>query len=634
MNNIKTLAFATTLIFTNNISAQMTNSLRMFTPNEVSINDSEYKMREKWDTDFMMSLSPEKLLYHFYKIANIRCDSTITPYNGWEATDLKGHTLGHYITAMSLLYSHSKDKEVKRRIDTVIDELKLCQDSIGSGYLSAFPESMVTYCEDTGLGWAPYYTLHKILQGLIDVYNLTGNEKALEIADKFGDYVYNRTLRLTDKAKWVRSLDIQEIGGFPDAMLNLYALTKKEKHLKAARFFHQESKLKPAQENRDILHGPHMKRKDYLFDNYFHANGTIPQFTAAAKDYELTGNEDYFQAAKNFWTMVVNHRTYCNGTTGFHEHWNYGPDSLSQELDIKAGETCCTYNMIKLSNELFRFERNSKYADYVERALINDIMGSIQPETSNFMYFHTQKAGGFKTFGRNKDVFWCCTGSGMENHQRYAESIYFGDNENSFYVNQFIASTIEWEDKGITISQTTDFPLSESSTLKIEKGTGYFTLYIRKPMWCDGMTIKINGKKASAKAQDNGYIALTNNWKAGDIIDISLPMQLHLEPLKDNPKIAAILYGPIVLAGDLGKEGVSQDLIVTTDYFYEEVPEAYQVKMEIPKLTGKMKNLSWLKKVDGKLEFTTDATSDNSRITFRPLYQINDCRFADYWTFE
>jgi DUF1680 family protein len=444
-----------------------------------------------------------------------------------------------------------------------------------------------------------------------------------------GDYIDNRMQRVTDSEQWCRNLEFMEVGGIAESLYNLYQITHKDTHLHAANCFNSiASKLLPAYRHQDLL-------SDKRTDNFHHTNATIPQFIGALRGYEVTGNDTLLRATENFWDEVVRHRTYCNGTTGYREHWNLPPDHLSEELDIKAGETCATYNMIKLSNDLFCYNPNAQYAEYVERALFNDILGSIDPQTGNFMYFHTQKPGGFKTFGRNDEVFWCCTGTGMENHQRYGESFYFHGGD-KLYVNQFVSSEVFWSDKRIKLQQTTSFPDSPSSTLRIVQGSADFDLLIRRPSWCSGFIVSVNGQKQTSKMNAEGYVLIRRSWKTGDCIKLEFQIPLRAESLKDAPQTAAIMYGPIVLAGDLGKEGVSDSLRLTTDYFYDKVPQTYQVNFVVPSLTGNMHKIgTWMEREPGiELCFSTNATSNGQKIVFYPLYRVFNHRFADYWKFQ
>jgi len=608
--------------------------LTQFTANEVTLREGEFAERQKWDKNFMLSLDVDRLLY-FFLDENHR--EGLESYGSWESYDLKGHTLGHYLTAMSMLFAQDKDPEVKRRIDRAVDGMEECQRRLGTGLITAFRLDLLEECETKGTGWAPYYTLHKLLQGLLDAYTFGQNEKALKLAIAMGDHFVQRKASIEQREiDWAHNQDIMEVGGFAESMLNLYAIIHKPEYLEVARFFHQMNKLIPAAEGCDVLEDPehlvqHRSRlspNDDELHNKHHSNTTIPQFMSAARDFELTGDSLYWRAADNFWHFVTEHRTYCNGTTSNFEHWNYGPDSLSFELDYRVGETCCTYNMIKLSNELFRLNPEAAYANYVEKALVNDIMGTIYPETSDFVYFHTQKPGSHKIFGINDQVFWCCTGSGMENPQRYVESIYFADDENLF-VNLPIASNLNWSARGLKLCLESAFPLEGKSMVKIEEGTSEFTLCVRIPEWCKEYQVSLNGESINLDTED-GYIRLKREWTKDDLLCLDCKMELRAEPMVDDPTMVALYYGPMVLAADLGE--VDPSLIHLTDNFYGGVPEQWQVKDPVPALTGDINNLSeWLKPSDEcPATFITNSTSDGSQLVFRPLYRITDSKFADY----
>jgi len=609
--------------------------LTQFSANEVTLRDSsEFAVRQQWDRNFMLSLDVDRLLYFFLDESHRK---GLTPYGSWESLDLKGHTLGHYLTAMSMLYAQSEDAEVKQRIDRVVDGMEECQHRLGTGLITAFRLNLLDECETQGTGWAPYYTLHKLLQGLLDAYTYGGNQKALIMATAMGDHFYQRMVSIRERGiDWEHNLDIMEVGGFGESMLNLYALSSKQEHLDVARFFHQMSKLAPAAEGRDELNHPslltqHRNRRspnDDPLHNMHHSNATIPQFLAAARDFELTGDSLYWRAADNFWHFVTEHRTYSNGCTGNFEHWNYGPDSLSMELDYRAGETCCTYNMIKLSNELFRLNPSAEYAQYVERALVNDILGTIYPETADFVYFHTQKPGSNKLYGVNDQCFWCCTGSGMENPQRYVESIYFADSMH-LYVNLPIASNLDWQERGIRLHLDSDYPNPGKRTLVIDEGSGKFILCLRFPQYqVEHYLVMINDKPYPVST-DHGYLCFDREWTAGDKLEIYVEYPLYFESLADDASYVSLKYGPMVMAADLG--AVDSSLVHGTNNFYGGVPEPWLVKDTIPELNcgrESLKDVFML--TDTDWTFVTEATADGHPLTFVPLYQITDHRFAAY----
>lgn len=595
---------------------------------QVKIESGIFKDNELLDRKVLSTLDADRLLYAFHVTAGLPNANGLHQYGGWESTDLRGHSLGHYLTALSYDYALTGSDSVKQLIGHVVSELARCQQALGNGYVSAFPETMLDVADATGNGWAPYYTLHKILQGLLDAYTFTGNREALEIASRFGDYIYGRTTRITNPAQWVKVLDIMEVGGFAEGMLNLYHLTGKQEHLEAGVFFQQMDKLEPAAAHKDILN-------DSRTDNFRHVNATIPQFIAAVRQYQLTGDKLCLDAATYFWNEVTQHRCYTNGSTGRGEHWYMGPDSLTHELMFNAGESCSTYNLIRLAQLLFSIAPQACYADYVEGALLNHILGSIDPETGDMMYFHTQSQGSFKTYGQVDKVFWCCSGTGMENHVRYGENIYSQDG-NSLYVNQFIPSTLNWQERGLTIEQSTSFPMQGVTRLKVTSGQGTIQWNIRVPAWCkSGFALKVNGKRATGKRLENGYCLLAGEWKAGDVIEVTLPMTLWINHDKGNPRMGSLMYGPLVLAADMGTQGVTEALIHPEDYFYEQQPAVYAPSFAIPSLTGSTTHLSWLKQVKGKgLTFETRATSTGEKLRFAPLYSFHDRRFVSYWSLE
>ena len=568
----------------------------------VTVEGKVWTERQGWNRDYMLSLDVDRLLAGFRQQAHLDTKGAAL-YGGWESTELRGHTLGHWLTAMSLYVSQTDDKAAASRLTYVVHSLAECQAAIGTGFLSAWDERMLDNVEDTGQGWAPYYTIHKILQGLIDAYTYTHNAEALTVAERLGDYLATRAEYIktrnsnstfTEKpgrqvrVSWEQALEIQETGGYPEAMLNLYALTQNDRYLSTARLFHQMSKLVPASKGIDELHTGEEH-------NHHHANTTIPQFIAAARDAQLKNDETMLKAAKNFWEMVVRHRTYSIGSTGHHEHWNLPPDRIIDELTPQAGETCATYNMIKLSNLLFSMEPRAEYAEYVERALCNHILSSIQPQTANFMYFHTVKPGTPRTYGSNKDIFWCCTGSGMENPGRYAESIYFEDTANNrLYVNQFIGSTME----GV-VRLDSEFPAAEEATLTLLCDTT-MDISIRRPSWSKGF--KIRGVKG--KEQD-GYVTISRQWKKGDKLRIIFPMDERKEYVLGSDEVYSILHGPLVMAAKTDETPLSPEEVTLTDNFFGSVPERYDSKMEIPVYTRNQPLI--------------------------PLYQLGNYRFTIYW---
>ncbi len=602
-------------------------ALEMFSVRDVRILSGPYRQNETINRKAIEALNPDQLLRSFRINAGLHVDVTCLPLKGWEAPDcdLRGHTMGHYLSALSYEYGLTGDKSVEKKLNYLIEELRKCQVALKTGYLSAFPESKVDYIDKTGDGWAPYYTLHKIFQGLIDSYQATKNETALLMAKEFGNNLIERTSRITDMNSWSYVLDKMEQGGIVESLLNLYNITRDKRLIDAALKFHQYNKLKPAAYNKDILN-------DRLTSNFNHANTTIPQFIGAIRTYDVTGQRFYLDASRNFWEMVTRHRSYCTGQTSYLEHWNYGPDSLSPELGQQNGESCCTYNMIKLSNDLFCSDPNSRYADYVERALTNYILGSIHQETGNTCYFYHIEPGSFKTFNVNQEVFYCCTGTGYENHVRYGESIYF-KHKDSLYVNLYIPSSLTWNEKGLVMIQEQNPLQTQRAKFVIREGTAEATIFLRVPAWCDeGFEVLVDGEKIPALKTVNGYVSLNRMWTKGTAIEVILPMNLRMHSMPDDKSLVWFEYGPLVLAGDLGNEGITNAMVQPANNFYLGVPRENVVNIKLPVLKAGTTCNDMKQTTPLEPEFDLNNFTNSSQpIRLLPLYSIQGRRQIIFW---
>lgn len=486
------------------------------------------------DAEYLVSLDLNRLLHVFRVNAGLPSDAR--PLGGWERPDceLRGHFVGHYLSACSFMYASTRDTQFRDRVHFLVQELAKCQEKLGNGYLSAFPEEFFDRVETTGRVWAPYYTLHKILAGLLDAYVYCGDQQALEVAKKLGDWVIARNSRLTDE-QMQRMLNVEH-GGMNEALANLYALTGEEKYLRIAERFNHLAVLKPLAEGKDILTG-------------LHANTQIPKFIGAARLYELTGTPWYRDAALNFWKFVVHERSYVIGGNSNNEHFT-PKDRLSEALGPNTAETCNTYNMLKLTRHLLFWEMVPEYADYYERALYNHILASQDPETGMMCYYVPLQSGSHKTYSTPLDSFWCCTGTGIENHAKYGESIYFHDGRDTLYVNLFIPSELQWQQKGVRVRLETQFPDSDTVHLYVEpQSPAQLTIAIRWPAWCtQGYSILVNRTPWALEDRPGQFVRVTRTWTAGDNVEIRVPMQLRTESFPDNPDRFAILHGPIVLA--------------------------------------------------------------------------------------
>jgi lipoate synthase/lipoate-protein ligase B len=508
---------------------------------QVRLLDSPFKTAMELDRKYLHDLDSDRLLHMFRVTAGI--PSSAEQLGGWEKRELRGHTMGHYLTACALMYSSTGDQKLKAKADGIVAELAKCQKAFGNGYLSAFPEEGIKrVIYRTGGWWAPWYTLHKIYAGLIDMYTHCGNEQALKIAVGMADWAKSHLDNLNDEQ--IQHMLEFEFGGMNEVFCNLYAVTKNPDHLALARQFDHDLLFEPLAHFQDKLTG-------------LHANTQVPKIVGAAREFELTGEPYYYNIATFFWDQVANARSYCTGGTSHHEHWRTEPYKLAEELSPTTQESCVTYNMLKLTRLLFCWHPEAGYADFYERALFNSILSTQDLKTGMMMYFVPLASGYWKIFNTPNDSFWCCTGTGIENHAKYGDSIYFHD-DNGVYINLLIASELHWPDKGARIRQETSFPEQEGTvlTIKVQKPVE-LSLWIRVPYWATkGMTLRLNGHEKETKAQPGTYITRTRVWKDGDRVEIDMPMSLHLHRMPDDPTLAAIMYGPLVLAGELGTDGL------------------------------------------------------------------------------
>lgn len=563
---------------------------------------------------YLKSLDADKLLKGFCAIGGVQSDATL--YGGWESTAIKGHTLGHYLTAVSQAWATTGDPELKAISYHIVDILAQCQNA-DTGYLAAIPESHYNQLKtgNTAGTWVPWYTMHKVLSGLLDAYSLTGNEQALAVASRLGDWVAAHTATWTAATQAI-VLNV-EYGGMNDALYRLYSYTGSGDHLSAAHSFDEMDLFDSLYNGTDVLNG-------------LHANTTIPKILGALNRYLVLGDgeEYYLQVAENFWQIVVSNHTYITGGNSEWEHFGE-PGILDAERTNCNCETCNTYNMLKLTRELFKITGNRKYADYYENTFINAILSSQNPETGMTTYFQPMATGFFKVYSTPFSNFWCCTGSGMENFSKLGDSIYYRD-DNSIYVIRYTASSVYWADKELTITQDVDFAKSNTVTIHIS-GSASADIVLRVPDWCAGTpVVTINGKSADAKAV-NGFIRLCGDWKDGDVISCTLPMQVVAYGLPDNENVIAFKFGPYVLSADLGSDYLSSGTTgvnVTIPLADSNIDDIITVKNGT--VAQWLANLAQnMVRREGTLEFVIQGTSAD--YIFSPHYQQHTSRYGIYF---
>jgi DUF1680 family protein len=495
----------------------------------VRLLDGPFRHAMELDRAYLLSLDPDRLLYSFRLNAGL--PSTAKPYGGWMTPGRIScaEFVGHYLSACAMMYASTGDERLKENANRVVSGFQLCQEKLGTGYLHTKPDNFTTR------GQAPlglWYQIHKIMAGLMDVYVYCDNPQALQITRKLGDWAKIGTDKLNEDQ--MQKMLAIEPGGINEAFANLYALTGEQKYLRLAIRFNHMELIGPASNLQDNLNGKH-------------ANTTVPKFVGAAREYELLGEDWLKTASVFFWNTVVKERSYVIGGNGIGEFFS-AKETLSQALGPNTCETCSTYNMLKLTRHLFSWEPRAEYADFYERALYNDILASQNPETGMMCYF-LPLANGHKEYCTPEDSFWCCTGTGVENHSKYGDSIYFHQGTTALFANLFIASELRWPQAGITLRQETKYPDEGRTRFVFTCQTPVeLRFLIRHPYWStSGFAIDLNGVRQADDSRPASYAVVERTWHDGDTVEVTMPFSLRTEGFRDNPRRVAFMYGPLVL---------------------------------------------------------------------------------------
>ena len=622
---ISTLALLFSAVAPGVATAQTSvEKLREFPLDQVQITDSyQQNLFNKDVTYLITTLDSDRLLAGFKAMSQ-----GVTPtnlYGGWENSNIRGHTMGHWLSAMAHAYRQATGSDptlagqIKTKLDDVISKLKSFQQS--DGFLFATPASQFDdFDNGTGSTWVPYYTMHKILAGLIDVYNLESNADAKTVASKLGDWLYTRASGWSASAK-SRVLS-QEYGGMNDALYELYKLTNSANHLTVAHIFDDTGLFTTLAAGTDNLNG-------------VHANMTIPKFIGALNRYRTVGSSEtsYLNAASGFLGVVLKDQTYVTGGNSEDEHFRT-PGALNQNRDNLNNETCNAYNMSKLTRDLFKVTGDVKYANFYEKIHTNEILSSINPETGMTTYFKAMGTGYFKVFATPTDRFWCCTGTGMENFTKLGDSVYFHDDKD-LWVTYYVSSTLNWQDRGLSLTQTTDLPLSNKVTLTITAApTDAVSLNFRKPDWVSpcSMAISVNGLAVNA-AESGGFLSVSRVWQANDKVELAFPLFVQVSRLQDNQNAVAFTYGPLVLSAGLGTANMT-----TTPHGVQVLaatkPSGLQDTINITSgtINDWIANIqSNMVQTPGKLEFTPKNTDSDGKLVFIPHYSRYQDRYGIYW---
>jgi len=575
---------------------------------DVQLLSSPFKEAMEKDAAYLLSIEPDRLLSGFRSHSGLKPKGAL--YEGWESSGLAGHTLGHYLSAISMQYASTGDPEFLKRIDYMVKELRECQLARKTGYVGAIPKEDTIWAEvkkgdirshgfDLNGGWSPWYTVHKIMAGLLDAYLYANNTEALTVCKGMGDWTVGTLKDLNDDQ--IQKMLLCEYGGMAEVMANLYAITGNKDYLNTSYKFYDKRILDPLAENKDILPGKH-------------SNTQIPKIIASARRYELTGDKKDEAISVNFWQIITKDHTYATGGNSNYEYLSE-PDKLNDKLTENTTETCNTYNMLKLTRHLFAVNPSATLMDFYERALYNHILASQNHESGMMCYFVPLRMGGKKEYSTPFTTFTCCVGSGMENHVKYNESIYFRGSDGSLYVNLFIPSVLKWKNKGVTVTQQTTLPSNDevNFTIATEKPVT-FALRIRKPQWSSNCTLKVNGETQQAVVDAQGYLVLNRKWKNNDKIEFTAPESIYTEAIPDNANRKALFYGPILLAGVLGN--TEPDPLKGIPVF----------------VTSETNPNQWLKMVDQKsLRFTTINIAQPEEVVLIPFNQTKDEYYSVYW---
>lgn len=602
----------------------------LFPLSDVRLLPGVFQKAQNTDRAYLLKLDPDRLLSYVRKNAGLTPKGK--PYGGWDSSG--SSTIGHYLSACSQMYAATGDPLLKKRVDYVVAELAAAQKAAGDNGIYAFEWDRTHFFHNLregkveAVGVNGWYLTHKIFAGLRDAALQAGNAQAKEVLIKMTDWAIKVTSTLTPD-QWQTMLDAEH-GGPHEIFADVYAMTGDKKYLDFAEKFRHEKVFAPLAKGDDsVLTG-------------LHANAQVPKFIGYERIYELTGDAPWHAAAMHFWDSVAQERSWANGGNSQWEHF-FPKDGFAKSLKAISGpETCNTYNMLKLTEQLYTLKPSTSYFDYAERALYNHILPSQSPE-GGFAYYTPQRPGHYRVFSRDYDSFWCCVGTGMENHARYGEMI-FAHNKDALYVNLFIPAEVVWKEKRITVRQDTRFPEVPASTLKMTmKSPQTFTLAVRQPKWVTAgdFALTVNGAAVPAKPDTNGYATVRRAWKNGDRIGISLPMTLSAEPLPGSTDHVAFRYGPVLLVGKLGTEGLAKG-----DFFaggtdnggqagWSQLAKNALPLYDAPVILATLDTaLSHVKPITGQpLHFALTGTNSTKPVRLAPFYEVYFERYATYWQF-
>jgi DUF1680 family protein len=616
-----------TLVSSLTIAKGQQSKMLPFKLNQVQLLQSPFLSAEQTDLNYMLKLDPDRLLVPFLREAGLKPKAQ--SYGNWESTGLDGHTAGHYLTALAQMYAATGSVECKKRLDYMVSELGRCQDNSKNGYVGGVPGGMHMWAQvkvgnftEFNKKWVPWYNLHKLFAGLRDCFLLANNEQAKQEFLKLADWTYDETNGLSDRQ--MQSMLNMEHGGMDEVLADAFALTSDHKYLILAERFCHRQILDPLEHHLDNLTG-------------LHANTQIPKVVGFQRIAELTSDSNYASAARFFWQTVVRNRSISIGGNSVREHFN-PTDNFESMLESEQGpETCNSYNMLKLSKMLFLDEGKPEYMDFYERLIYNHILSSQHPGTGGFVYFTPIHPQHYRVYSTADESFWCCVGTGMENHGKYGELIY-SHKSNNIYVNLFIPSVLNWKQGGVRLTQLNKLPDEEQTKFMFNlPAPKHFTFFLRKPYWVknSGFVIKVNGKVVSDVNHSGGYAGINRTWHNGDKVQLMLPMKNYAEYLPDHSAWVSFLHGPIVLAAPTDTSNLKG--LFANDSRWGHIAGG--------KLLGLTKSPLLVKtgiepanglREEGKGEMTFEINDMISQPQFKnlkliPFYRVHDTRYMLYW---
>jgi hypothetical protein len=601
-----------------------------FPISDVKLLDGLFKHARDLNIEVLLKYDVDRLLAPYRKVAGL--PEKAESYPNWEGLD--GHIAGHYLSAMAMNYAATGNKECKRRMEYMISELKEIEGANaknnaewGIGYLGGFPNSEKLWTAfkkgDFSIyfsAWAPFYNLHKMFAGLRDAWLYGDNEDAKDLFLTFCDWGISITSNLNDEQ--MQEMLNMEHGGMNEVFADAYQITGDEKYLVAAKRYSHNVFLEPLSDGVDNL------------DNK-HANTQIPKFIGFARIAELSGDKNYRRAGRFSWETIVNDRSLAFGGNSRREHFPSVESCTDYINDVDGPESCNSYNMLKLTEDLFRMQPSANYADFYERTLFNHIHSTQHPKHGGYVYFTSARPRHYRVYSTPNNAMWCCVGTGMENHSKYNQFIYT-HSADSLFLNLFIASELNWKDKNVSIKQETNFPYEEQTKLTITKGASNFKMMVRYPGWVKkgSFKVSVNGKKVNYNALPSSYICIDREWKKGDVIEIELPMQSTIERLPNVPDYIAFMHGPVLL----GAKTSTNDLrgLLAGDGRWDQYPGGELLPIDkapilvdddIENIANKLVPVK-----DEPLHFTLNVDMKNPvDVELEPFADIHDARYMIYW---